>query len=64
MEEMAKKSINDNKTLFGEVLDWLADYYGEKITNLWGLAVYTVGSYAIDHLLQDELIEKRQLKSE
>lgn len=62
IDKLAEQTKQDNQSLFGNVLDWLRDYYNQPKCDLWGLATYMVGAYAVDHFLQDELVNKVERK--
>lgn len=63
VESLAVNTQRTHQSLFGDVLDWLRDYYNKPKASLWGLATYIVGAYAVDHFLQDELANKVERKS-
>lgn len=52
--------------LFGNVLDWLRDHFGQSKTSLWDLATFLVGEYAVKYHLADHLAvaEARRLDDE
>ena len=62
VDVLAANTQKDNQSLFGNVVDWCRDYFNTSTGSVWGLATYIVGVYAVDHFLQDELVNKTRKK--